>query len=100
MQSQIKIAQIYATLACAQICEKEASRADVLREYKCTLVSDGRKDAAGRPLINFVEASLLGEWFIGVDDMSGVEKNAENPADGLAKRLDADPDRFGLLLTD
>ena len=58
------------------------------KDYRTTLVSDGRKDAAGRPLINYVECGLLGDFFSGVDDFSGVDKTGENLAIGLAARID------------
>ena len=74
---------------------------DMMQDYGATLVSDGRKDISGRPLINFVDCSLVGDIFLGVDDMSGREKNADNLADGLASRIDSAPDgHYALLLLD
>lgn len=84
-----------------QICELTAKLQEQMADYKATLVSDGRKDIAGRPLINFVDSSLVGDCFIGVDDMSGMDKTGENLAAGLAARIDAAPrDHYGLLLLD
>lgn len=72
-----------------------------MADYGATLVSDGRKDIAGRPLINFVDCSLVGDIFLGVDDMSGLDKSGANLADGLAARLDSAPEgHYALLLTD
>lgn len=78
---------------------------DVLREkqkpYKCTLVSDGRKDIAGHPLINYIENGLLGDQFRKVDDMSGIEKSGENIATRLAAVLDdGGVDNYAQVLTD
>ena len=74
---------------------------EMMADYGATLVSDGRKDIAGRPLINFVDCSLVGDIFLGVDDMSGLDKSGANLADGLAARLDSAPEgHYALLLTD
>lgn len=62
-----------------------------VQEFGFTLVSDGRKDSAGRPLLDYVTNTPLGPIFDGVDDMSGVDKTGENLADRLAARIDAQP---------
>ena len=74
-----------------------------MKKFRSTLVSDGRKDAAERPLINcyFINNTPLGPTFDGVDDMFGIEKNGKNLADGLVKRIDAKPKgTYVQLLTD
>ena len=43
-----------------------------VKEFGSTLVSDGRKDVAGRPPIDFVSNTPLGPIFNGADDMSGM----------------------------
>ena len=70
-------------------------------EFKSTLVSDGRKDAAGRPLENYVQCTRYGTIFEGVEDNSGVSKTAEVIADGIAKYIDARPaGTYAQVLTD
>lgn len=46
-------------------------------EYGITLVTDGCDDAAGDPLMNFLEASALGVKFVECINTRGESKTAE-----------------------
>jgi hypothetical protein len=69
--------------------------------YGCTLMSDGWNDRRGRQLINFLDRSPEGTYFMESVDASNVQHNAYMLADLLQERIDKiGRDKVVQLVTD